>query len=491
MTVPQDPGMVVLGAVLPSHPGHLETAMRRLRPSHFSGQVLPQLFALLGRYLDMTGEVMTRQALAGFLDQQRAQSGTIALYLQVYDTAVSAQVSDGEFSWAVERLREIASEQATGEALSEAYAILTRGVENGKGEKVVGPDAARQHILERLAAIDADLNQAEAPEGDIRQEREQIFSRFAATAERARRAGGSPGIITGIEPLDSLLGGGIGKGEFAIIAGFSSSGKTSLAVSTTWHACVEQGRNVVLFTSETLRHQVINKLISRHSRHSQYEIDMPDGLDSARIRAGSLSGPEIVQYQEVLSDFTGNPAYGKCYVAQLPFGATVGTVGSRLARIGHLFEVHLCVIDYVQLLRADRRRDASHEEAAQIVKDVKAIAATFDGGSGVPIISPWQVNRPGRDRALREGSYSGVDLASTAEAFCTPDVVLTLLEPAKIETPRNVLVKAELLKNRDGPRGMMIPLKVDYATSLFRAAESAQGGLLAPGASYDSLLMGG
>jgi replicative DNA helicase len=483
---------MILGGVLPDRADRLETATRLLRPRHFSGQVLPECFGLLGRYLDMTGEVMTRVALAGFLESQRAQSGTIALYLEIYDAAMAVQISDGEFTWAVEQLRELASAQATGEAISGGYEVLTRGMEVPKNGRMVGPEAARQYVMEQFAAIDAELNQAEAPEGDVRQEQQQILSRYAATAERVKRAGGMPGIATGVAPVDDLLGGGIQNGEFAIVAGFSSSGKTSLCVSTTWNACVVQGKNVVLFTSETLRHQVINKIISRHSKHPQWAMEMPDGIDSARIRAGSLSGPEISQYQEVLSDFTGNPGYGKCYVAQLPFGATVGTLSSRLARIGHLFEVHLVIIDYVQLLRADQRRDASHEEAAQIVKDVKAIAATYGGGIGVPVISPWQVNRPGRDRALKEGSYSGVDLASTAEAFNTPDIVLTLLEPQKIENPRNTPVKAELLKNRDGPRGVMIPVKVDYATSYFRPEESSQGGqLLVPGADYGSTLMGG
>jgi len=198
---------------------------------------------------------------------------------------------------------------------------------------------------------------------------------------------------------------------------------------------VAQGRNVVYFTSETLRHQVVNKLVSRHSRHPKYAQELPDGLDSAKIRAGTLSGPEVAQFSEVLTDFTSNEEYGKCYVAQLPFGATVGTVAARLSRIGHMFPVHLCVIDYVQLLRADRRRDASHEEASQMVKDVKAIAATFSGGVGVPVISPWQVSRAGRDRALKEGGYSGVDLAGTAEAFNTPDVVFSLLEPLRRRFP--------------------------------------------------------
>jgi replicative DNA helicase len=469
--------------------------MRRLRPVHFGGQVNPQLFALLGRYLDMTGEVMTRAALQGFLEQQRSQAGTVAMYLEVYDQLAGTQATDGEFGWAVERLREVASEQATGEALSAAYEILTRGVEDKNGERVVGPEAARLHVLERFAAIDVELNQSESPEGDIRQEQSQIIGRFMKSVEGRKRQGGRTGIGTGVAAIDDLLGGGLGNGELALVAGFSSSGKTSLCVSTAWHACVAQGKNVVFFTSETLRPQVVNKLIARHSRHPQFDMELPDGIDSKRIREGSLSGPEIAAYSEVLRDFTDNPAYGKCYVAQVPWGATIGQVRSRLSRIGHLFEVHLCIIDYLGLLNSDRKRDTSHEETAQIVKDTKAMAATHEGGTGVPCISPWQVNRPGRDRALKEGSYAGIDLAGSAEAFNTPDVVLTLLEPAKIENPRACPVKGELLKNRDGPRGAVIPLKIDYATSFFRCEDggsvSAPGEVMMNSAADIGTLMGG
>ncbi len=491
MTSPQDPGLTILGSILPDRADRLETAMRRLRPLHFSGQVMPNLFAFLGNYLDMTGEVATRQAVAGFLESQRAQSGTVALWLETFDAALAVQVTDGEFTWGVEQLREAASTEATGQAISGGYEVLTRGMEVPKAGRIVGPEAARQYVMEKFAEIDADLNQSEAPEGDVRQEQQQILARYAATAESWKRAGGRPGIATGIDPLDGILGGGIQNGEFAIVAGFSSSGKTSLCVSMTWNACVTQGKNVVVFTSETLRPEVINKLVARHSRHEQYSMESPDGLDSSRIRAGSLSGPEIIQYQEVLGDFSGNPNYGKCYVAQLPFGATIGNVASRLARIGHLFEVHLVIIDYLGLLRADQKRDASHEETAQMLKDAKGIAATFNGGRGVGVVSPWQVNRPGRERALAKGSYAGVDLAQSQEAFNTPDIVVTLLEPERIENFRNTPVKVEVLKNRSGARGAMIPVKVDYATSLFRAEESAGSGFVAPGVDYGSTLMGG
>lgn len=473
---PQDPGLTVLAAILPASPEVLEQAARKLRPAHFSGQVLPEIFALLCRYFDMTGEVMTRHALAGFLDERRVEAGSQAMHLEVYDLAAATQVSDGEAAWAIQRLRDLADDNATGAALSEGYAILTKGMEQpGTGDRVVGANASRMHVLQRFAEIDAELNQADAPEGEVNSEEEMVLDRYAKTAHARKLAGGNPGIALGIPAIDDKLGGGLNRGELALIAGFSSSGKTSACVQMAWHAKVVQGRNVVIFTSETLRHQVINKLVARHSRHPQFDTEMPDGLDSARIRSGTLGGAEIAQFQAVVHDFTHNPAYGRCYVAQLPFGATIGQARSRLERVGHLFSVDLCIIDYLQLLNSDRRRDSSHEEAAQMVKDAKAIAATFGNGLGVPLVSPWQVNRSGRDRALKEGGYSGIDLAGTQEAFNTPDVVLTLLEPAKIENPRACPVKGELLKNRDGPRGADFPLKIDYATSWFRGEDDDMG----------------
>lgn len=492
MTQPEvqaEPGLTALSAILtPSgnqagRPDLLEQASRKLRPVHFSGQVLPGIFQLLQKYFDMTGEVMTRAALAGFLDEQKAQSGTTQMWLETYDLCAATAASDGEFAWAVARLRDMADEQATGQALAESYDILTKGVDDGQGQRRVGAQAARLHVLDRFAAIDAELNQSDAPEGEVNTEAEQIMARYARTAHERKLAGGNPGIALGIPAIDATLSGGMNRGELAIFGGYSSSGKTSLCVQAAWNVKVMQGKNVVIFTSETLRHQVINKLVSRHSRHEIFASEMPDGLDSARIRSGTLSGPEIAQFQAVVSDFTTNTSYGRCYLAQLPFGATISQARSRLERIGHLFSVDLCIIDYLQLLQADRRRDTSHEETAQTVKDAKAVAATFGNGLGVPLISPWQVNRAGRERALKEGSYAGVDLAGSAEAFNTPDIVLTLLEPAKIENPRACAVKGELLKNRDGPRGSDFPLKIDYATSWFRSEDDGTpaGGVFSAG----------
>src|SRR6516164_3655874 len=69
----------------------------------------------------------------------------------------------------------------------------------------------------------------------------------------------------------------------------TAAGKTSLAVDWIWRACVQQGKNVVVFTSETNRLQVRTKIIARHSRHL-YAGDsrLPEGLNTKDLRGGNL-----------------------------------------------------------------------------------------------------------------------------------------------------------------------------------------------------------
>ena len=127
MTTPSsDPGMSVLGAILPGRHDLLEDALRRLRPEHFTGQVLPGLFSYLSNYMGQTGEVAKRQALQWTLQSTRTLAGSEHMYLEAWDLLCSMEVSDGEFTTAVDTLRSRASERATGEALSEAYHILNK-----------------------------------------------------------------------------------------------------------------------------------------------------------------------------------------------------------------------------------------------------------------------------------------------------------------------------------------------------------------------------
>lgn len=476
--------MAVLGAIVPSSYARLETARRLLKPEWLTVQAQRDLLVLLGNYADLTGEMMTRDVLGQVLGQARVAPGQFQLIVETYDLARGLEVTQGQFVWAVQLLRDQASDRAFGSALAEAYEIADRGISDGSGGKIIGATAARERLSTRLAEIGADQAGEESPEGQV--EFTELVTSYNETMRR-RQAGEDPGVALGISTIDGYLGGGLRRGELALLVAFSTAGKTSLCVSIAWHA-VMAGRNVVFFTAETLRGDLSQRLVARHSRHPRYAAELPAGLDSLKMRAGTLSPLEYQWFGEVARDFTSGH---RCYIAQIAYGETLASLSGRLSRISRMFPPDLVIVDYLQLVRADRRRDASNEEKAQLLRDTKQLAGTFGGGMGIPVISPWQVNRSGRQQALGRdrGFYTGLDLAETAEAFNTPDVVLGLMNPETIENFRAVQLRADLIKNRNGPRGAPVRLTADFATCEFREGDSTQGAGMLAGDDISSLVV--
>jgi replicative DNA helicase len=178
-------------------------------------------------------------------------------------------------------------------------------------------------------------------------------------------------------------------------------------------------------------------------------------------------------------DWERNPSYGVFYLAQVPRGATISTLEAKLYRYSRQFPVDLVIIDYLALLRSDRRGISSpREELASIMKDAKVMAATFDDGRGVPIISPWQISREKYQEALRVGYYGLDCMSDTSESEKTADIVVSMLGNAERDG-RYGEVRAQILKNRDGEMGGSISLDVDYATGTLAEKRAATDGMTA------------
>jgi replicative DNA helicase len=365
----------------------------------------------------------------------------------------------------VQQLRELYADRRTGETATRALQILTQGVTEGKRE-LRGHADARAFLLSGLADIERELDAASAPEGDMRAEGRQIKDDYMR--REAQRAAGTA-VSTGIPGLDLMLGGGYQRGELGLVAGYVSAGKSKWCAQTAWHA-VTQGRNVVIFTSETLRSQVRYSILARHSRLEQF--GLKDGINTRDMKAGTLKDKNA--FAAVLHDWSTSPAYGHCYVAQVPRGATVGTLESRLARLARDWTADLVIVDYLALLHPEVRHRDLRESLVEILKEGKQVATTYQDGLGVPLLSPWQIRRESRDEASKRGGYTLSSLSETAEASNTPDVVLGLLEPDSDDSRgRNVRVLLSALKNRDGERGgEPLELTADYATSYFTPAGS-------------------
>jgi replicative DNA helicase len=478
-----DHGKAVLSCILPRNGDNgrkelLEIALRQLSPDHFADPQQRVVFTMAERFLESTGLVLPVHAVADFLRQQ--PPGTALQYQEYYQALVAFAASPEMFTHHVEQLRELAAQRMTGQALSGGMEILQRGAEQDR-EWVQGHGAAREHVLAKFAEVERTLHLQAAPEGDMRNEAMDIVGDYTSRAEASRRGHGV--IRTGIPQLDAALGGGIQRSELVLIAAGTNVGKSTLCADWAWRTVAEQGKNVVIFTSETNRIQYRFKLIARHSRASaKWLQQFPQGINTRDLRGGSLPREALPYFQATVQHFCENPAHGRPYIAQVPQGATIGTIESRLARITRMFPVDLVIIDYLMLLRADRKRQSRREELSEIVIQAKEMATGYMDGRGVPVVSPWQMNRTGVKAAGSErGFYTTEDLAETAEASCTADLILGLL-PDGDDTSRgrSAPVKIGTVKVRDGERLRdQIALNVDYGTCYFAPRHTASEGHLA------------
>lgn len=465
----------MLGAIFAylSRPS-LDFALTKLTPDSFTDPVQGNLFRMAETHLDRNHVVLTRQALEDGLRDQAP--GTALMYGEYYDSVVAAAPAFnpdglGAFRHSVDMLRELSADRSTGEVFARGMQILRQGWKDGNTD-YKGHQDARTWVSQQFSVIERNLRQEESPEGDMRREASEVMAAYAQR-KQALVSGHTNSIATGLPALDKLLGTGLERGELDLIAGYTSSGKTSLVVHFAWHSAVLQGKYVVFFTSETLRPQVRIKILARHSRLERF--GLPKGLNSADIKAGRLTPQGEQMLGWVAQDF--GQCSGGIYLAQVPKGATLDVVSSRLERITRERPADLVIIDYLQTLRSAVGRRAQWEESSLMVKEAKEMAVTYRRGLGVPVLSPWQISKFGHEESRKRGFMLLSDLAETQEAANSADVLLGLMAPGEYSGGRDTILQASLLKNRDGEarwgkeRGIM--LAADYATSYFETRSDA------------------
>lgn len=467
MTTSTNHAKVVLAGVLPKRLDLLRELTKEVTEDYFTDPIYAKMFALIQNYYQRVDGVMTRNALMDMLNRSNLDPGRKAVYEETFDDLVALDITDAEFMWSVHELREDYAESNLKGLLTKSMEIVTKGVltNDRTGETLKGQEDAREYLLSGMANLDQELSRQESPHGDMRDEGSLILAEYEEK-RAARAANKLAGVRFGIRDLDEKVG-GLQPGELVISAGYSSDGKTSLCVQLAWSTAVEQGKNVLFLSTETVNTVIRRKLISRHSRHPKFaDWGLPEGLNSKNLKEGTLNAHEQEFLEHVVYDFTNAEEYGHLYIHQVPRMASMEVVEQIMNATQKKFNVDLVVIDYLALLRPLGVRSTDRESLAGILKNAKQIATTFNKGAGVPIISPWQVNRASKEAANSIGMYTSQSLAETAEATNTPDVIISLLAPVD-NTERYADITAQVLKNRDGETANGILLEVDYATSTF------------------------
>ena len=210
-------------------------------------------------------------------------------------------------------------------------------------------------------------------------------------------------VRTGLADLDALLV-GLNPSDLIIVAARTGVGKTALMLNMARNAAVGQQAKVAIFSLEMSGDQLAQRLLAAEA-----------SVDSRRLRLGTHNEAEehrIMHAHGVLSD-------AQIYIDD-SYSLRVGDMRGRLqGLISEAGGLDLVVVDYLQLMDGERRRDANRvQEVGHITRSLKQLAREFD----VPIVTGSQLSRATEQRAGHVPMLS--DLRESGSIEQDADVVL-------------------------------------------------------------------
>jgi len=296
-----------------------------------------------------------------------------------------------------------------------------------------------------------------------------VVVQVIAQAKQASLQHSLVGVSTGLEKLDSHLG-GFHKSDLLILAGRPSMGKTALATTFAFNAAKKYlndkntGAKVCFFSLEMSSEQLVGRIVAQ-------EADIP----SDRIRKGIISHQEFVKLEEKSKLLYEIPLY----IDDTP-ALTMAGLRTRSRRLLRQENIGLIIIDYLQLLRSDKGFGENRvQELSEITRGLKALAKELN----IPIIALSQLSRAVEQREDKQPQLS--DLRESGSIEQDSDVVMFIYREAYYEGRKKppsgsekmqewqlkmsqIYNKAELIiaKQRHGPIGN-IELHFDEAITKF------------------------
>jgi replicative DNA helicase len=255
------------------------------------------------------------------------------------------------------------------------------------------------------------------------------------------------GLTSGFGDLDALTTGYYG-GDLVIIAARPSMGKTSLMLSMAIAAAqAEPEKAVACFSLEMSSKQIARRLVSMKSKVSSGVMKKPNLQKSVLVKltdaCEALYGLPL--YIDETSDISAFEMLGKC---------------RRLKRERGL---SLVLVDYLQLMRANRKSENRVQEVSDIARSLKALAKELD----VPVIAGSQLSRNVENRENKVPQLSDIRESGSIEAEA--DLVMFIYReeyyksrehreetPAHVQDPDHA-ERADIIiaKHRNGPTGVV------------------------------------
>jgi replicative DNA helicase len=250
-------------------------------------------------------------------------------------------------------------------------------------------------------------------------------------ARKTGEASDVTGLLTGFVDLDHLTA-GLQKNELIILAARPSVGKTAMALNIVRHVVVEEKAPVFFVSLEQARIELAERLLVCQAR-----------VDSHRLRKATLASDEMQR----IMDAGGIFHKAKLFIDDTP-AQNMLRIAANARRLKLREGIRLVVIDYLQLIDPENRRDPRQEQVAQISRRLKHLARELE----LPVIALAQVNRSSEDRQDHKPRLS--DLRESGSLEQDADTVLMLHRPGKADSSvDDNIIEVIVAKQRNGPTG--------------------------------------
>ena len=370
-------------------------------------------------------------------------------------------------------------EQAAGnlaQTCKNAIKIATLGLKIGKGV-IQGTDEAVSYIFSEV--------QGKPSLDDGRMSSSLTQSADALTAlykERKKNPHQTYGILTGYGLFDRATA-GVRKKQLYLHAGFGGHLKTTHMLNMVINAAVDGGWNPLVFTSEMPAEDLKMLLVAIHSANPKFTQDGRP-LPAFRLLLGAMSDEEEKFFELVKDDLVNNKQHGTIRVVDSGEFTSLGSVFQRTIREHAEEEVDELWIDYITRLPLDSKYRGMDTTTArnESLADTKRFAMTFDGGKGLAVCSPFQINREGYKRAkTNEGRMDKTALAQYNAAEREADIITYIyfdLEEQAVSEPKIGLLKTRWGKAKGDP--VSVYIEPDSRRIIDLSAGMAVGAHVAP-----------
>ncbi len=245
-------------------------------------------------------------------------------------------------------------------------------------------------------------------------------------------------IKTGFNTIDSKIGCMQG-GDMIILAAATGMGKTCVMLNIAL-SMAKQGKNVLIFSLEMNKEQLLNRIISSEV-----------GISSSKFRNATLTKDEEIKF----FGYAFSDEFDKLNI-QICTEYNITT--NRIRNIVLGSKADIVFIDYMGLI-SNNNSKSSYERMSEISRDLKLLAME----SKKPFIVLHQLNRANTERKDKRPILS--DLRDSGKIEQDADIIGFVYRPAYYDETRNKsLMQLIIAKNRHGQNDVVCELKFNPTT---------------------------